>query len=474
MRGVGRTRGAALAVAGALGLAVLAAAAPVRASLTTSEAEQVRGYVTSATHADRVRAYVARPDLSADEAAAAMTGALVRLALDERRMAFLGDVVGGAPSAAARPVLALATVRGLLARVETIYAQHPADLQQSADLVDVARAYSFVAVQVVAAGDAGRADLGRAIAEHLGHEAGLLRLDVPVALPIARVRAQAALALFDAMPEGSTHRVDAADKLGLAGARRSALVALGVLVLDGGDGDARVGDVRALLDRLPGAREGTEAVFVGDERAAFHARAGVVSTGDAPAGVLPASASPWGDSVAPPAAQGATLAVARGLAAAAVRKALERRPSLHAPVDHDGADAVAKAAAMLAVDAPRTVQAAAAAYLVGKREAAAALCDALGALAVFAPAGPPTEGLTLPLGQGRVTHVSLDPTGVATAFQLDGRLWRVDRDATGAVSSMRRDGAPVIAAMLAPPAAPATSPAPSSPSPSPASSARRP
>jgi hypothetical protein len=156
-----------------------------------------------------------------------------------------------------------------------------------------------------------------------------------------------------------------------------------------------------------------------------------------------------------------------------VRKALERRPSLHAPVDHDGADAVARAAAMLAVDAPRTVQAAAAAYLAGKREAAGALCDALGALAVFAPAGPPTEGLTLPLGQGRVTHVSLDPTGVATAFQLDGRLWRVDRDVTGAVSSMRRDGAPVIAAMLATPAAPPTSPSPT-PSPSPAPSVRRP
>jgi len=427
----------------------------------------VRGYVTSETHADRVRAYVARPDLTADEAAATMTSALARLALDERRMAFLGDVVGGAPSAATQPVLALATVRGLLARVEALYAQHPADLAQSADLVDVARAYSFVSVQVVAAGDAGRADLGRAIAEHLGHEAGLLRLDVPVALPIARVRAQAALALFDAMPEGSTHRVDAADKLGLAGARRSALVALGLLVLDGGDGEARVADVRALLDRLPGAREGAEAVFVGDERAAFHARAGVVSTADAAAGALAAAGSPWGEAVAPPAVQASTMAVARGLAAAAVRKAIERRPSLHAPVDHDGQAAVTTAAAMLAVDAPRTVQSAAAAFLAGKREAVAALADALGALAVFAPAGPPTAGLTLPLGQARATHVSLDPTGVATAFELEGRLWRIDRDATGAVSSLRRDGAPVIASMLAPPA-----PAPGSSSPAP--SAHRP
>src|SRR5262249_51947727 len=129
-------------------------------------------------------------------------------------------------------------------------------------------------------------------------------------------------------------------------------------------------------------------------------------------------------------------------------RALERRPSLRAAVEHDGADSVALAAAMLAVDAPRTVQVAAARHLAGKRETLAALSDALGALAAFAPDAPVTDGLALPLGAARATHVSLDPTGVATAFHLGGHQWRVDRDASGAVTGLRRDGAPFIASML--------------------------
>jgi hypothetical protein len=104
--------------------------------------------------------------------------------------------------------------------------------------------------------------------------------------------------------------------------------------------------------------------------------------------------------------------------------------------------------AMLSVDAPRTLELAAARSLAGRRDTLAALVDALGVLAVFAPASPPGEGLALPLGRGRATHVSLDPNGVATTFQLDGHLWRVDRDSAGAVTGLRRDGAPVIASML--------------------------
>jgi hypothetical protein len=142
------------------------------------------------------------------------------------------------------------------------------------------------------------------------------------------------------------------------------------------------------------------------------------------------------------------MVVARGPAAAVVREAVERRPSLRGAVDHEGEANVASAVAMLAVDAPRTVEVAAARALAGKRELLAAVADALGALAVFAPASPAAEGLAMPLGQGRATHVSLDPNGIATAFHLDGHQWRIDRDSTGAVSTLRRDGAPVVASML--------------------------
>ena len=56
--------------------AVLSVAAPSRASLTPSEAEQVRRGVATASDLGRVRALVARPDLSSDEAAAAMIAPL--------------------------------------------------------------------------------------------------------------------------------------------------------------------------------------------------------------------------------------------------------------------------------------------------------------------------------------------------------------------------------------------------------------
>jgi hypothetical protein len=55
-----------IVLVGALAAAA-AAEATAHASLTLSEVEQLRGYVATETHADRVRALVARPDLTADE-----------------------------------------------------------------------------------------------------------------------------------------------------------------------------------------------------------------------------------------------------------------------------------------------------------------------------------------------------------------------------------------------------------------------
>ena len=433
-------------------VAGLCSAADARATLTASETETIRGYVTSETHADRVRALVARPDLSADESAGAMTAALAGTSLDAPRMAFLGEVVQGGGSAASRPVLAVATVRGVLARTDALYAQHPADLQRSPALLEIGRGYVFVAGEASGA-DAGvdtsaRAGCGKALAEHLARNASLLKLDVAVPVQVAHLRAQAAVALLDAMPDGPMRRVDAADRLGLTGARRAALVELGLLVMDATGADGRVTEVRAMLDRIPGAREGAEAVFVGDADALFRARGAVVSTDDAPAGALGEAASPWAPEGAPAEVQASALAVARGLAAAAVRRALDRRPTLRARVEHDGLLAVATTVAMLAIDAPRTLDVAAARFLAGKRDTLALVADALGVLTVFAPQAPVTDGLAVPLGRARATHVSLDPAGVATTFRLDAHLWRIEHDDTGTITALHRDGAPVVASML--------------------------
>ncbi|HEY8089812.1 MAG TPA: hypothetical protein VIF09_18255 [Polyangiaceae bacterium] len=431
---------------------VVSAAVPARAALTASEAAEVRGYVETLTHADRVRALVARPDLGADESAAVMTSALAGAGLDERRMAFLGDVVHGGPSAASRPVLAAAVVRALLGRAETIYAQHPADLAQSAGLGEIGRAYWFVAGEV-SSPEAGltestRAEIAKALAEHFAREAGVLHLDVAVPVPVARLRTQAAISLLDAMPDVPTRRVDAADRLALTGVRRAALVETGILVTDSVGSDGRVSDVRGLLERLPGAREGVEAVFSGDARAAFRGKAPAVATDDAGPGALSDAASPWSPEAGPPAMEASTLAVARGLADAAVRRAVDRRPALRASVDHDGPAAVAGTGAMLAIDGPRTLLVAAARSMAGKQDTLAAFADALGALAVFAPPAPPADGLAVALGHGRVTHLSLEPSGTVSAFHFENHQWRIERDPSGGVVGLRRDGAAVTPAMF--------------------------
>lgn len=464
-----RTARARAAVVGAAVAAAVAWAAPARAVLTSSEAEQIRSYVAQAQHADRVRALVARPDLSPDESAEAMAQALAGVVVDDRHVAYLEALVHGAPTVASRPVLAVATVRGLLARVDALYGALGGDVRRAAASLDEARlVYGFAAGEVTAdpsMTDQARADVGKALGDHVTRNAAWLRLDLPQALPVARLRAQVAITLADTLPESATRRVEVADRLGLTGARRSAMIDLGLLVLDRTGSDDVVAAVRDAASRLTGAREGAEAVFVGDEHATFRARGAVIVV-DGASGPLGEASSPWGGEADPPAVSALAVALARGLAQAEVSRALERRPGLRVAVEHDGGEpGVDTFAAMLAIDAGRTVDVAAARMLGGRRESVAWLADALGALAVFASGADATPaaggaqakggtalattgGLTFPVGGGTVSHVVLDPSGAASAFHVGGHAWRVGRDASGAVTSFTRDGANVALSML--------------------------
>ena len=440
----------------------LAFTASARASLTTSEAEQVRGYVERADHADRVRALVARPDLTPDESAAVMTSALGGVPLDDRHAAYLADMVRGAPTPATRPVLAVAIVRGLLARVDALYVAHPADLDRAGPaLAEIGLAYDFAATQVSAPDtsmtDASRAEVGRALSDHVGRNASLLRLDATVGPAIARLRAQVALTMLDSLPDGPTRKIDAADKLGVSGARRALLVDMGLLLLDRGGSDDRVAQVRAVLDRMPQAREGAVAIYIGDAQAALRARGRVITVADA-TGPLGEGASPWGGEADPPQVAALTMSVARALADAVVARATDKRPGLAVQIGQDGgAPGVATVVAMLVVDPSRTIDVASARLVSGRRETAAWLADALGVLAVSAPAADPRadsrttghEGLAVPLGLTQATHVALDPTGAVNAFRLDGHVWRLERDESGSVSAIKRDGVPVALSMLA-------------------------
>jgi hypothetical protein len=447
-----RRRAFAMAVA-----AVLSVAAPSRASLTPSEAEQVRRGVVTASDLGRVRALVARPDLSGDEAAAAMISPLTNTTLDAAHVSFLRDLVFGDSSAASRPVLVVATVRGALARADAVIGQHLLDLDRApAALAELARIYTWVE-QVAAAGaaanvpESARAQCAHALVEHVARNAPVLSPEASVGPQVGRARAQAAIALLDFMPDAPTRRIDAADGLGLTGARRAMLIERGVLVLDAGATDARVGSLRMLFDRLP-LREGVEAIVVGGDATSLSGRTGaIVATPEDPGG----NAGPmllWGSDVKSPPGDGWTAAAARGLATAAVSRALPRSDALRTQVDRDGGvTGVAAMLAMLVSNGPLALDVAASRLLSGAKESAACLADAIGALAVLAPApaaaipvGPKAAGPAV----AELTHVALGATGAATTFRLEGRTWLFDRDPSGAVTGLRRDGLPVTKSML--------------------------
>jgi len=460
MRGSYGKRAAFAIVAGAW----LASVPTAHASLTASEAEQVRYEVSKLANVAHVRSVIARPDLTSEEAGAVMAGALASGPLDGPHAEYIQELVFGSASAASRPTLAVAVVRGLLARADALLA-HGGSLDRNGEpLAELARVYALVE-DVVAADpqsnitDSARTEVARALTEHFARNAGVLRPDEKVSPALATVRAQAAIALFDATPDAPGRRVDAAKSLGLTGPRRAALIELGTLILDEGGSDARVVALRPLLERVPGARESAEAVVVGQRPASpLRARNGSVVMVDAASGAAVSEArSPWGNEVAPPTIDEATLALVHDLASAAVKRALDRRPQLRAAVEHDGGEAgVTNMAAMLEVDAEGTLDAAAARLIAGKRESVAWLSDAIGALAVFAPVAKGADGLTVRLGRAdasggstvRATRVSLDAAGSASALLFDAHTWRIARDSKGMVTGLSRDAAPVTAKML--------------------------
>jgi hypothetical protein len=448
--------------------AVVSIAASSRASLTPSEAEQVRRGVATATDLGRVRALVARPDLSSDEAAAALIAPLRTTIVDPPHAIFLHDLVFGDSSVASRPVLAVATLRGALARADAVIAQYAPDLERSAaGLAELTRLYAWVE-QLAAVGstanvpDSARELCAAALADHLARNGAVLAPQSAVGAQVARVRAQAAIAMLDLMPDAATRRIDAADRLALTGARRALLIERGVLALDASGSDARAAALRGLFDRLPALHDGLEAIVVGAEGATYSARDGaVLTTADDPGGNAGALLL-WGADVRAPPGDGWTTAVARGLATRAVTRALAQRERLAAQIERDGGGpGVAAMVAMLISNGPLAVEVAAARLIGGHGESAACLADAIGALAVFAsppgahdaappaiPVGPARTAAAAAPASAQLTHVAFGPSGAATSFRLEGRTWTFRRDAEGAVTALLRDGVPVTKAML--------------------------
>src|SRR4051812_36318323 len=108
-----------------------------RAVLTASEQDQVKQAVVSGhvAGAARVRSLVARPDLTPEESAAALSAPFASVPFTELRAAFVKELLFGGASAASRPVLTVAATRALFARADAVLGKNLGDLASHADAV---------------------------------------------------------------------------------------------------------------------------------------------------------------------------------------------------------------------------------------------------------------------------------------------------------------------------------------------------
>jgi hypothetical protein len=456
--------------------AVTSFTSPALAALTPSEQAQIRDFYRAGAknQADRIRSLVARPDLSAAESADALRDAVASVPFTPERAAVLREVAFAPSAEASRQVLLPAITRAMLARADAVLGRL-ANVDDPRATDELTLLYTFLVREVAEQPDAkvtraAREECGKAALEHIEKNGRHLRMDGgPTAL--ASMRAQANALFFEMLPEGPTKRLDAADKLGLRGARRQMLLEWGLVAADGKNADdARFAALRSVLERTPGLRTDVTLIVLGDKSSRAVSRGRTLAlAGD----LLTASPSFWGDEV-DTGDLSPTAFVIGELARPASARALQNRGELRTLAEHDvsqsdkdrplgkPADAtleaqVGAAVQLLLVDASRAFDWALVRFLSAKPESAAILSDALGVLVALSP--PPTgQELTLPLGKpgsgpipdlALATGVRLLPNGAVSALTFGGHAWTFERDeATGAVRAIRRDGQPVNVGML--------------------------
>lgn len=459
------------------------------ATLTPSEGAIVKQFVGTAqiANAGKVRALVARPDLTEPESSQAMIDALAPLAFTEARAVFLRELVFGGASGASRNILVTAAVKGLLARADTVFGK---GTPETADIAEeLLRVYKFLGADVANAGrPTGRLHDAQAgitpgtyeacaklMAEHFERHALWLKGGPSqLATGPARVRAQASLALLDMQPDTPTKNVDAAIALGLDTARRAILVERGLLILDSGKADGKIPEVQSMLRRIKGGLEDIEAFAFDEAPQGLKARGTVLAISSTLENAKPSRAFPEDEVTqspvsAPIAALGLAIAerltrqvlANRGDLRLAAQRDLtaagtDKKRVLGTPTEASPEGAVASALGLLLVDAPRTLDVAMARFLSGHPESASLVSDALGVLAASAA---PANATQFALGKGEsdgtssildVNGVRLAPSGAALAFAVGPNRWELTRDitGTGVVSGVKRDGQPLAFPML--------------------------
>lgn len=461
------------------------------AALTSSEKGQIKDFVAGAKaeNAQKVRALVARTDLTPEESIAVLTEAVSPVAFSDQRGIFLKELMFGGASAPSRPILVLATTKALIARADSIYQRFVGGLDhEPRAIAELIAIYGYLDTTVANAGKptiqshdsasgipaATYEDCSKVMRDHIDQNARWLKGDGAIPDAAARLRAQAQVTLVDMLPDGLTRRVDASDRLGLKGARRTMLTDWGILFADSGKmDDAKIERVRQVLARLPGARVDLSLIYAGEDRTggALRARGQVAYVGTSGADRYPF------DDAAPGAYDEKLSSITHDLADIAARRALDNRGELRLQSDRDavlaGADlqkllgrprapsvehVVGAAIHALLVDAPKAIDLSVARLLGGKPESAALLSDAIGALAAFPLTDEKdpkssSQGPKVDFGKSNgwltASALRLAPNGTAIGFTLDGHAWAIDRASPSyLVMGARRDGQAVSAGQL--------------------------
>ncbi|MEJ7729474.1 MAG: hypothetical protein WKG00_09675 [Polyangiaceae bacterium] len=258
------------------------------AALTDSEKAQVRDFYARGepVSAPRVRAMLARPDLTPPESTAALADAVRGVAFDGRHQAWVHELLFGPATAASRSELVPVVVDALLARAAGVATRAgDGDGRGAAELL---RIHAFVTSQIASGGrppreghDGGRAirddSLKQAAASYRAHLASPA-MERARTLPALRAaRAQAELALLE-LSSGLALPSDVAGWLGADPAERAVLERSGLLVVGlAGAAPAKTAALVQMLEAAaPAAREAS-LLWIGKPRLeGLQARRGVL------------------------------------------------------------------------------------------------------------------------------------------------------------------------------------------------------
>ena len=485
-------------------LATLLASASADASLTDSEKGQVRSLLQQARpdSATRLRALIARPDLTADEASEALAAALHDQPLSPSRQALLQEMLFGPASQPSRTALVAPVSRALLARASALLSSRslPAGkLLEDDEVFDESmRIHRFLARVVGPESGIGgtlRNDSLRAVAtayrEHLQKHSELFGRRGDVQGPALLLRAQSSANLA-ALASVLMNREEAASWMDLSGPARGFFIRTGAVLETASQAQpSRIAEIARVLESVPSGLQGVRVVLVdkvqpspiGPSSVILPVRARMGSIAPVRDGIWPAELrEELPDQALVEAAWAISLRAARSVFASnptiakAAADALQHASGkgeatfiapwlLQACLDRDASTSArpfppeslaAATATMLLVDARRVVDLAMSKWLAGRPEP---LEQVVLGLSLLAASDGSANERSVELGQQggrsalRATVTVRD--GLVVRFVIDGHRYEVGGD-KGGLGDVKYNGEPASSVAISAASVPVT------------------